>query len=550
MFYLLLMFSLVTLGAGVFLMGLGLPIRETVLGSALLVSATVALVGTFILIGLAVAVRELQRVVHGVRRMPRPPRPAERKDGERLPSSQRPASHRASADAPIPPPTSIDEPPYGDHEHGGHGEIRADHPAEGIRDEPRPDARPNPPALAPAGRPGPAWLRRAISEIEQVPGEPAPPERPIESRPPDPRHHDKPRRHGPGYGPGDVPFGRPAAGPERSAIQEGRLRPRAGAPAPIEPDDYAPEPDLPSRPHLPPAAQFDPTPAHEHAPGPLPDFGTRPRMPPAPQLEPPQGYDREPETLPDFRTRPRIPPAAQFEPPPRYEYEAEPQLDPRSRPRMPPAPQLEPAPPFESEPELLPDPRMRQRIPPPPQPEPVPEREPEPPRQAPALPPNLFDTVWPSERRRPANAEPQPEPQPPPTVRPGETRPLPPVQPVPMPGPASAPPMAAPRPEPPRPEPPRPEPPRFEQRPEPHRSDPSRIEQRPEAVRPESLRPESLRPESLRPEPRAVSVLKSGVIDEMAYTLFTDGSIEAQMPEGTMRFSSIEELRHHLDQNG
>ena len=44
MFYLLLMFSLVTLGAGVFLMGLGLPIRETVLGSALLVSATVALV--------------------------------------------------------------------------------------------------------------------------------------------------------------------------------------------------------------------------------------------------------------------------------------------------------------------------------------------------------------------------------------------------------------------------------------------------------------------------------------------------------------------------
>jgi hypothetical protein len=39
------------------------------------------------------------------------------------------------------------------------------------------------------------------------------------------------------------------------------------------------------------------------------------------------------------------------------------------------------------------------------------------------------------------------------------------------------------------------------------------------------------------------------VIDEMAYTLFTDGSIEAQMPDGTMRFSSIEELRRHLDQN-
>ena len=39
------------------------------------------------------------------------------------------------------------------------------------------------------------------------------------------------------------------------------------------------------------------------------------------------------------------------------------------------------------------------------------------------------------------------------------------------------------------------------------------------------------------------------MIDEMAYTLFTDGSIEAQMPDGTMRFSSIEELRRHLDQH-
>jgi hypothetical protein len=524
MFYLLLMFSLVTLGAGVFLMGFGLPIRETVLGSALLVSATVALVGTFILIGLAVAVRELQRVVHGVRRMPRPPRPAERKEGERRPPSQRPA-HRASAEAPIPPPTSIDEPPYGDHEHGGHGEAPAAHgvPAEGVRGEPRPEARPNPQASAPARRPGPAWLRRAISDIEQVPGEPAPPE-PLESHPPDPRHHDEPRR----YGSGDVPFGRPApAGPERSPMQESWLRPRAGAPAPMEPDDYAPEPDLPIRPHMPPAAQLEPAPPHEHAP----------------------------EPLPDFRTRPRLPPAAQLEPAPRYEHEAEPLPDPRLRPRMPPAPQLEPTPAYEREPQ----PWIRQRIPPPTQLEPAPEREPEPPRQSLALPPNLFDTVWPSERRRPANAEPQPELQPPPAVRPGETRPLPPVQPVPMPGPVPAAPTAAPRPEPPRPElprseqrpepirpePQRPEPPRIEQRPEPPRPDPPRIEQRPEPVRPESLRAESL-----RPEPHPVSVLKSGVIDEMAYTLFTDGSIEAQMPDGTMRFASIEELRRHLDQNG
>jgi hypothetical protein len=45
-----------------------------------------------------------------------------------------------------------------------------------------------------------------------------------------------------------------------------------------------------------------------------------------------------------------------------------------------------------------------------------------------------------------------------------------------------------------------------------------------------------------------VTVLKSGVVDGMAYSLYSDGSIEAQMPEGMMRFASIDELRRHLDQ--
>jgi hypothetical protein len=45
-----------------------------------------------------------------------------------------------------------------------------------------------------------------------------------------------------------------------------------------------------------------------------------------------------------------------------------------------------------------------------------------------------------------------------------------------------------------------------------------------------------------------VTVLKSGVVDGMAYSLYSDGSIEAQLPEGTMRFGSIDELRTHLDQ--
>jgi hypothetical protein len=44
------------------------------------------------------------------------------------------------------------------------------------------------------------------------------------------------------------------------------------------------------------------------------------------------------------------------------------------------------------------------------------------------------------------------------------------------------------------------------------------------------------------------TVVKSGAVDGMAYSLFSDGSIEAQMPEGMMRFGSIEELRAHLEQ--
>lgn len=56
-------------------------------------------------------------------------------------------------------------------------------------------------------------------------------------------------------------------------------------------------------------------------------------------------------------------------------------------------------------------------------------------------------------------------------------------------------------------------------------------------------------PPAARSEDRPpVTVLKSGVVDGMAYSLYSDGSIEAQMPEGMMRFASIDELRSHLDQ--
>ena len=47
----------------------------------------------------------------------------------------------------------------------------------------------------------------------------------------------------------------------------------------------------------------------------------------------------------------------------------------------------------------------------------------------------------------------------------------------------------------------------------------------------------------------SVAVLKSGVVDGMAYTLYVDGSIEAELPQGTVRFASIHELRDHLAKN-
>jgi hypothetical protein len=48
-------------------------------------------------------------------------------------------------------------------------------------------------------------------------------------------------------------------------------------------------------------------------------------------------------------------------------------------------------------------------------------------------------------------------------------------------------------------------------------------------------------------ESNSVAILKSGVVDGMAYTLYADGSIEAQLPQGTVRFGSITELRAHIE---
>ena len=59
-------------------------------------------------------------------------------------------------------------------------------------------------------------------------------------------------------------------------------------------------------------------------------------------------------------------------------------------------------------------------------------------------------------------------------------------------------------------------------------------------------------PEAAAPpvaEKRAVAILKSGVVDGMGYTLYVDGSIEAELPQGTLHFASINELRSHLEKN-
>jgi hypothetical protein len=56
---------------------------------------------------------------------------------------------------------------------------------------------------------------------------------------------------------------------------------------------------------------------------------------------------------------------------------------------------------------------------------------------------------------------------------------------------------------------------------------------------------EAAGPTAIRP----VRVLKSGQINDVAYTLFSDGSIETQTPGGTERFGSIDEFRRRLEKS-
>jgi hypothetical protein len=79
---------------------------------------------------------------------------------------------------------------------------------------------------------------------------------------------------------------------------------------------------------------------------------------------------------------------------------------------------------------------------------------------------------------------------------------------------------------------------------------------------PASVGPVQDRPEQAASEPEhqaeaasvaetapSATILKSGIVDGMAYTLYADGSIEAALPDGTVRFGSIAELRAHIESN-
>jgi hypothetical protein len=58
------------------------------------------------------------------------------------------------------------------------------------------------------------------------------------------------------------------------------------------------------------------------------------------------------------------------------------------------------------------------------------------------------------------------------------------------------------------------------------------------------------RPPSKSPAPApngpAGTAYRSGVIDGMAYTLFMDGSIQAELPQGTVKFASVDDLQKYI----
>jgi hypothetical protein len=153
MVFLLSLLSFIAVAAGVFGLGLGVPIRETWFGASLLMAASVAITGGFVLVGLAAVVSQLRQLAQGFKaplsRMPRPVRPLERKD-ERFEGDERWAASRPHM------PVALGA--------GTPDVIRRRYDATEMK-----EVRPKP-------RPG-EWLRHAQGEIESPP-------RPVEAMPP------------------------------------------------------------------------------------------------------------------------------------------------------------------------------------------------------------------------------------------------------------------------------------------------------------------------------------------------------------------------------
>jgi hypothetical protein len=59
-------------------------------------------------------------------------------------------------------------------------------------------------------------------------------------------------------------------------------------------------------------------------------------------------------------------------------------------------------------------------------------------------------------------------------------------------------------------------------------------------------RPQPRPAPAANPNSAGATVYRSGVIDGMAYSLFMDGSIEAELPTGRVKFATIDELQQYL----
>jgi hypothetical protein len=89
--------------------------------------------------------------------------------------------------------------------------------------------------------------------------------------------------------------------------------------------------------------------------------------------------------------------------------------------------------------------------------------------------------------------------------------------------------------------------------PQPFGKDQRRRAPEPAPETPEPYVPKFRPAEAAAPAPQnsgSETVVRSGVIGGMAYTLYTDGSIEAELGIGTVRFNSIADLQDHVTRTG